>query len=106
MTSKESYKYRRIIVKAGTNILTGGSDELDEVFIENLVSQISDLSEIGKGALKANNGLRKIIQTLELLKKTRESFEYLSYKSSNKSNSEDMNRKKNSAEMRNNVISP
>ncbi|MDC0034872.1 glutamate 5-kinase [Chloroflexi bacterium] len=56
MTSKESYKYRRIIVKAGTNILTGGSDELDEVFIENLVSQISDLSEIGKEMILVSSG--------------------------------------------------
>lgn len=56
MTSKESYKYRRIIVKAGTNILTGGSDELDEVFIENLVSQISDLSKIGREMILVSSG--------------------------------------------------
>ena len=66
MTSKENYKYRRIIVKAGTNILTGGSDELDEVFIENLVSQISDLSKVGRemilvssGAVAAGSGAMK-----------------------------------------------
>ena len=56
MTSKENYKYRRIIVKAGTNILTGGSDELDEVFIENLVSQISDLSKVGREMILVSSG--------------------------------------------------
>ena len=56
MTSKENYKYRRIIVKAGTNILTGGSDELDEAFIENLVSQISDLSKVGREMILVSSG--------------------------------------------------
>ncbi|MAR86570.1 MAG: glutamate 5-kinase, partial [Chloroflexi bacterium] len=44
MSSEEHHKYRRIIVKAGTNILTGGKDELDEIFIENLVAEIAKLS--------------------------------------------------------------
>ena len=47
MTSEKHHKYRRIIVKAGTNLLTDGKDELDETFIENLVSQIAHLSADG-----------------------------------------------------------
>ncbi|PZC41986.1 MAG: glutamate 5-kinase [Chloroflexi bacterium] len=56
MASKENYKYRRIIVKAGTNILTGGRDELDDSFIDNLVSQISDLSSSGREVLLVSSG--------------------------------------------------
>ena len=56
MGSKENYKYRRIIVKAGTNILTGGRDELDDSFIDNLVSQISDLSSSGREMLLVSSG--------------------------------------------------
>ncbi len=56
MGSKENYKYRRIIVKAGTNILTGGRDELDDSFIDNLVSQISELSSSGREMLLVSSG--------------------------------------------------
>jgi len=56
MASKENYKYRRIIVKAGTNILTSGRDELDDSFIDNLVSQISDLSSSGREMLLVSSG--------------------------------------------------
>lgn len=56
MGPKENYKYRRIIVKAGTNILTGGRDELDDSFIDNLVSQISDLSSSGREMLLVSSG--------------------------------------------------
>ena len=56
MGSKENYKYRRIIVKAGTNILTGGQDELDDSFIDNLVSQISDLASSGREMLLVTSG--------------------------------------------------
>ena len=56
MGSKENYKYQRIIVKAGTNILTGGRDELDDSFIDNLVSQISDLSSSGREMLLVSSG--------------------------------------------------
>ncbi len=56
MGFKENYKYRRIIVKAGTNILTGGRDELDDSFIDNLVSQISDLSSSGREMLLVSSG--------------------------------------------------
>ena len=56
MGSKENYKYRRIIVKAGTNILTGGRDDLDDSFIDNLVSQISDLSSSGREMLLVSSG--------------------------------------------------
>ena len=56
MGFKENYKYRRIIVKAGTNILTGGRDELDDSFIDNLVSQISELSSSGREMLLVSSG--------------------------------------------------
>jgi glutamate 5-kinase len=56
MGSKENYKYQRIIVKAGTNILTGGRDDLDDSFIDNLVSQISDLSSSGREMLLVSSG--------------------------------------------------
>ena len=56
MGYKENYKYRRIIVKAGTNILTGGRDELDDSFIDNLVSQISELSSSGREMLLVSSG--------------------------------------------------
>ena len=56
MGSKENYKYQRIIVKAGTNILTGGQDELDDSFIDNLVSQISDLASSGREMLLVTSG--------------------------------------------------
>ena len=56
MGSKENDKYRRIIVKAGTNILTGGRDELDDSFIDNLVSQISELSSSGREMLLVSSG--------------------------------------------------
>ncbi len=56
MASKENYKYRRIIVKAGTNILTSGRDELDDSFIDNLVSQISELSSSGREMLLVSSG--------------------------------------------------
>ena len=56
MGFKENYKYRRIIVKAGTNILTGGRDELDDSFIDSLVSQISDLSSSGREMLLVSSG--------------------------------------------------
>ena len=56
MGSKENYKYQRIIVKAGTNILTGGRADLDDSFIDNLVSQISDLSSSGREMLLVSSG--------------------------------------------------
>ena len=56
MSSVEHHKYRRIIVKAGTNILTGGKDELDEIFIENLVAQIAKLSAGGREMLLVSSG--------------------------------------------------
>ena len=74
MGSKENYKYRRIIVKAGTNILTGGRDELDDSFIDNLVSQISDLSSSGRemllvssGAVAAGRGVMKNLSKSSVL---------------------------------------
>ncbi|MEC9365647.1 MAG: glutamate 5-kinase [Chloroflexota bacterium] len=56
MSSEKHHKYRRIIVKAGTNILTGGKDELDEIFIENLVAQIAKLSAGGREMILVSSG--------------------------------------------------
>jgi len=74
MSSEEHHKYRRIIVKAGTNILTGGRDELDETFIENLVSQIARLSADGRemvlvssGAVAAGRGVMRNLANSSVL---------------------------------------
>lgn len=74
MTSKKKHKYRRIIVKAGTNILTGKSDELDNSFIDSLVAQISSLSKSGiemvlvsSGAVAAGRGAMKSLGKSSIL---------------------------------------
>ncbi|MED5428731.1 MAG: glutamate 5-kinase, partial [Chloroflexota bacterium] len=74
MSSEEHHKYRRIIVKAGTNILTGGRDELDETFIKNLVSQIARLSADGRemvlvssGAVAAGRGVMRNLANSSVL---------------------------------------
>ena len=40
-------KYNRIIVKAGTSLLTGGSGQLDLTILENLVFQIGENGALG-----------------------------------------------------------
>ena len=74
MTSEKHHKYRRIIVKAGTNLLTDGKDELDETFIENLVSQIAHLSADGRemvlvssGAVAAGRGVMRNLANSSVL---------------------------------------
>ena len=39
--------YRRIVVKLGTSLLTGGSDQLDEGIMSSLVSQVAQLHHQG-----------------------------------------------------------
>ena len=41
--TQEQGSYRRIVVKAGTNVLTGGGDNLDLALMASLVEQIADL---------------------------------------------------------------
>jgi glutamate 5-kinase len=59
-------KYRRVIVKAGTSLLTAGTDELDLNIIRDIVSQIASLRQEGiqmilvsSGAVAAGRGAMK-----------------------------------------------
>jgi glutamate 5-kinase len=64
--------YRRFVVKLGTNLLTGGSNQLDQKMMSNLVSQIARLQKQGaeiavvtSGAITAGRhtlGLTKTIK--------------------------------------------
>ncbi len=47
-TNSTGLSYRRFVVKLGTNLLTGGGDQLDQKVMSNLVGQIARLQ--GKGA--------------------------------------------------------
>ena len=49
-------KYRRIVVKAGTALLTGGTDGLDLVTMTDLVSQIAGLQSRGYQMLLVTSG--------------------------------------------------
>ena len=49
-------KYNRIIVKAGTRLLTGGSGQLDLTILENLVSQIAELQRSGQQIVLVSSG--------------------------------------------------
>ncbi|MQG73480.1 MAG: glutamate 5-kinase, partial [SAR202 cluster bacterium] len=48
--------YRRIVVKLGTNLLTGGSSRLDAPLMSALVSQVSRLHEQGSEVLLVSSG--------------------------------------------------
>ena len=48
--------YRRIVVKAGTGVLTAGSDELDAPTMQSLVEQIASLYRQGKEMLLVTSG--------------------------------------------------
>jgi glutamate 5-kinase len=54
-TSKIS-RYQRIVVKAGTNVLTGGGDSLDLGLMAHLVEQMADLHERGIEVLLVSSG--------------------------------------------------
>ena len=49
-------KYNRIIVKAGTSLLTGGSGQLHLTILENLVSQIAELQRSGHQIVLVSSG--------------------------------------------------
>jgi glutamate 5-kinase len=54
--SDASRQYQRIVVKAGTGVLTGGTDTLHAPTMESLVSQISRLYGQGKEILLVTSG--------------------------------------------------
>ena len=54
--SDTSQRYRRIVVKAGTGVLTGGADSLHVPTMQSLVTQIGDLYGEGKEILLVTSG--------------------------------------------------
>ncbi len=48
--------YRRIVVKLGTSLLTGGSDHLDQDMVSKLVNQIAQLHQQGRELLIVSSG--------------------------------------------------
>ncbi|HEY7269133.1 MAG TPA: glutamate 5-kinase, partial [Dehalococcoidia bacterium] len=48
--------YRRIVVKLGTNLLTGGSDKLDLSAIGAIVDQVARLHAEGAGVVVVSSG--------------------------------------------------
>jgi glutamate 5-kinase len=48
--------YRRFVVKLGTNLLTGGSNQLDQKMMSNLVSQIARLQKQGAEIVVVSSG--------------------------------------------------
>ncbi len=55
-SSGGSLKYRRVVAKVGTNLLTGGSDKLDASFMSGLVAQIAGLRKQGVELLLVTSG--------------------------------------------------
>lgn len=49
-------EYRRIVVKVGSNVLTGGSDALDIATMAHLVEQIAALEARGVGVVVVTSG--------------------------------------------------
>jgi len=54
--ARSSLPYRRIVVKLGTNLLTGGSSQLDKDIMSNLASQIARLHRQGLELLIVSSG--------------------------------------------------
>ena len=54
--SKEAYAYRRIAVKAGTTLLTGGADRLNLQVMATLVEQVAQLHQSGVEVLLCSSG--------------------------------------------------
>jgi len=48
--------YRRFVIKLGTNLLTGGSNQLDQKIMSNLVSQIARLQKQGAEIVVVTSG--------------------------------------------------
>lgn len=55
-THKTDLRYRRLVVKAGTNVLTGGSDHLDHSVIASLASQVARLHDHGAEVIIVSSG--------------------------------------------------
>ena len=54
--TKMGLSYRRFVVKLGTNLLTGGSNQLDQKMMSNLVSQIARLQKQGAEIVVVSSG--------------------------------------------------
>ena len=52
----ETSNYKRIVVKAGTSLLTDGGDFLNSKIIQSLVSQISELQSSGYQMVYVSSG--------------------------------------------------
>lgn len=65
-----SHEYKRIVVKAGTSLLTGGTGQLDMPTISNIVKQICDLQNKGKEVTLVSSGAvaagREVLEKLTL----------------------------------------
>ena len=48
--------YKRIVVKLGTGLLTGGSDHLDQEVMSGLVNQVAQLHKQGRGLIVVSSG--------------------------------------------------
>ena len=55
-TQRKLGDYKRIVVKAGTNVLTGGGDQLALELMASIVDQISDLRRRGLEILLVTSG--------------------------------------------------
>lgn len=49
-------KYRRVVAKLGTNVLTAGSDRLDTALMSSLVGQVAELRQRGAQVLVVTSG--------------------------------------------------
>ncbi len=54
--SKAEDKYHRIVVKFGTSLLTGGSDQLNQDLMSNLVTQVAQLHQRGRELFVVSSG--------------------------------------------------
>ena len=52
----EEWRYRRIVVKAGTVVLTGGAEQLDLAVMSSLVDQIATLRTSGAEVILVTSG--------------------------------------------------
>ena len=55
-SSQEGLRYRRIVVKVGTNVLTAGTDRLDLEVMTALVGQVARLHKAGAAVLVVTSG--------------------------------------------------
>ena len=49
-------QYRRVVVKIGTRLLTGGSQNLDPAVMSNLVAQVAQLHKRGMEPIIVSSG--------------------------------------------------